>query len=608
MTAAAEARRPRRGARWLPWLLGASGLAASVLGATHLRSLELRNQRLLAEDDVSARMAAFEGDVREAISLTAAAKAIFDASDDVTRQEFATLARLLMPRMPAPAALLWLPRVPRGDREAFEEAVRRSGVTGFTIYDSWDSVTGTTRAAGDREEHYPLIFFEPPSPIPLGFDPAGTPRRVDAMRRAVDHAAPAADRLMDPTLPHGMALDIVVPVYRQPEAPQGVVARRAALRGFLGTHMDLVSFVDASLTRVPRGGVADTWLFDELGERIYERLESGAGSRAGVRAADLRAELYYERVVQVADRHWTLLFRPQIHQARAFPVNTSLLVLLLGMMLTALTVLYTVRLQTSGASLERQVEERTRDLRETMEQLQQAQKMEAVGRLTGGIAHDFNNLLTIVIGNVSLARDAVADESVRSTLLDPALNAAQRGADLTQRLLAFSRRQALRPGVVAVPQLLDGMRDLLRRTLGGAIELEIAPAPDAWPILVDPSQLEASLLNLCINARDAMPRGGRIVVWIENARLSADASRVPEEVVPGDYVLVSVADNGQGMSDEVKARAFEPFFTTKAVGKGSGLGLSMVFGFVKQSHGHITLDSQPGHGTAVRMYFPRAKE
>ena len=302
------------------------------------------------------------------------------------------------------------------------------------------------------------------------------------------------------------------------------------------------------------------------------------------------------------------MFHPHVSERDVLPISASVLVLVLGLLSTLFVVLYTGRLLTSEVRLEKLVDERTRDLRATLEQLQQAQKMEAVGRLTGGIAHDFNNLLTIVMGNISLAREAITDPHVRTTLLDPALAATERGADLTQRLLAFSRRQTLQPRAVAVVELVHGMRALVYRTLGGAITFDVAGGDDAWPVLVDPSQLEAALLNLCINARDAMPNGGTISLIIENTQLSTDLARTPDDVVAGDYMLVSVVDTGEGMTEDVRTRAFEPFFTTKDVGKGSGLGLSMVFGFVKQSNGHITISSSPGRGTTVRMYFPRAKE
>jgi signal transduction histidine kinase len=585
-------------------LFGAVGLAVSIGGAAQLWQLEKRNRSLTAEDEISARTAAFERDVRDAVSLAVAVKAVFDASDQVSRSEFATLAQVLVPRSAVPAALLWLPRVPHAAREQFESQGRAAGLTNFVISDRIES-SGPPRASEPRAEYFPIFYFEPAGGVPLGYDPGASTNHRRALIRAADNAAPSAALLPDRTLPGRLAFDVIAPVFATASAPETVTARRAALRGFVAVHLDLSSFVNTSLTRTPRRMVTDTWLLDEGGEALFSRIESSGAQTGPVAAASLRRGAYFERVVQVADRQWTLIFHPQVGRGSA--LEASVMVLLLGLAVSGLLVLYTSRLLTSESRLERLVEARTEDLRETMRQLQQAQKMEAVGRLTGGIAHDFNNLLTIVIGNLSLARDATADPQVQS-LLDPALSAAERGADLTKRLLAFSRRQALQPRVMRIPDLVQGMRPLLERTLGGVITFEVDSPPDVWAVLVDPSQLEASILNLCINARDAMPTGGQIRLELRNTQLTVDPAHASEEVVAGDYVLLRISDTGHGMDDDTRARAFEPFFTTKGVGKGSGLGLSMVFGFVKQSQGHITLESQPGHGTTVTMYFPRARE
>ncbi|MEQ8347773.1 MAG: PAS domain-containing protein [Sneathiellaceae bacterium] len=239
-------------------------------------------------------------------------------------------------------------------------------------------------------------------------------------------------------------------------------------------------------------------------------------------------------------------------------------------------------------------------------QLRQSQRLQAVGQLTGGIAHDFNNLLTVILGNADSLAEALAAQPRLRELAEMSRAAAQRGADLTSRLLAFARQQALAPQATAIPGLLSGMEALLRRTLGGNVEIRFAGDSDVWPAMVDGPQLEAALLNLCINARDAMPEGGRLTVETVNAHLDRDYADWNEEVVPGDYVMIAVSDSGSGMAPEVVARAFEPFFTTKGVGKGSGLGLSMVFGFAKQSRGHVKIYSEPGQGSTIRLYLPRA--
>ncbi|MFP1129383.1 PAS domain-containing protein [Asticcacaulis sp. W401b] len=244
--------------------------------------------------------------------------------------------------------------------------------------------------------------------------------------------------------------------------------------------------------------------------------------------------------------------------------------------------------------------------RQLEEQLRQSQKMEAVGQLTGGIAHDFNNMLAVVMGSLELLNRRIGTEDVRARhYVTQGLEGAKRAANLTQRLLAFSRQQPLRPEMVNVNRLVGGMSELLAHSLGGAIQLETVLAAGAWPVHVDPNQLENVLLNLGVNARDAMPDGGRLTIETQNAHL--DSRYVAEEigVATGQYVLIAVTDTGCGMPPDVIARAFDPFFTTKGVGKGTGLGLSQVYGFVKQSNGHVRIYSEPGQGTTVKIYLPR---
>lgn len=241
------------------------------------------------------------------------------------------------------------------------------------------------------------------------------------------------------------------------------------------------------------------------------------------------------------------------------------------------------------------------------EELRQAQKMEAVGQLTGGIAHDFNNLLTVISGNLEMLEGRLRDPGQRE-LLREAQEAADDGAKLTGQLLAFGRRQALNPKLADVGQLVSSFLGLLRRTLGETIELRTVVTGSSHTALVDASQLQNALLNLALNARDAMPGGGRLTVEVSDTYLDRDYAQMYGEVRVGRYVMVTVTDTGAGMSPEVRQRAFEPFFTTKGVGAGSGLGLSMVYGFAKQSGGHVQIYSEPGQGTSVRLYLPVAAE
>jgi len=242
--------------------------------------------------------------------------------------------------------------------------------------------------------------------------------------------------------------------------------------------------------------------------------------------------------------------------------------------------------------------------RRTEEQLRQALKMEAVGQLTGGIAHDFNNLLAIISGNLELAEEDADPGSPQADLIRRALGAAGRGSDLVSRLLAFSRGQTLRPRIVNVNDQVAGMSDLLSRTLGSPIEMQTRMASKPWPVSVDPNQLESAILNLAVNARYAMPDGGKLTITTANKRLGARSALA--ELPAGRYVQISVADTGTGMTKETIERAFDPFYTTKPVGEGTGLGLSMVYGFVRQSGGDVTIRSKRGSGTTITIYLPRA--
>jgi PAS domain S-box-containing protein len=247
-------------------------------------------------------------------------------------------------------------------------------------------------------------------------------------------------------------------------------------------------------------------------------------------------------------------------------------------------------------------------LKETQEQLAASQKMEAIGQLSGGIAHDFNNLLMIVTGNIESAqkhaRQMAGAGNIQRALAN-AMRGAQRAAALTSRLLAFSRRQPLNPKPLDVNKFLPSTADFLQRSLGELVDVEVVGSAGLWQVEVDANQLEAALLNLAINARDAMPQGGKLTLEAANVFADADYCRVNPELSPGQYVVICVSDTGHGMSAEVMSRAFEPFFTTKEFGQGTGLGLSQVYGFVKQSDGHIKIYSELGQGTTIKIYLPR---
>ncbi len=276
-------------------------------------------------------------------------------------------------------------------------------------------------------------------------------------------------------------------------------------------------------------------------------------------------------------------------------------------------------LEALNAELEDRVAERTRELaaanerlraeiverERTGEQIRQLQKMEALGQLTGGIAHDFNNLLTAILGGLEVTRLRIEDPRTLR-MIDSSVSAAQRGAKLIAQLMAFARRQNLQLDYLPINELLQEMRELLERSVGSAVTLTFDFAPDVWPVMADASQVQTAILNLAINARDAMPEGGTLRIATGNTLVcgSVDGTDVP----PGDYATLSVEDTGTGMSDDVKGRLFEPFFTTKEVGKGTGLGLAQVYGFVRQSGGDVRVDSVLGRGTKITILLPKAVE
>jgi len=240
------------------------------------------------------------------------------------------------------------------------------------------------------------------------------------------------------------------------------------------------------------------------------------------------------------------------------------------------------------------------------EKLRHSQKMEAVGQLAGGIAHDFNNLLSVMMGNLEILGNAVREDTQSLHHVNSALAAVDRGASLTQRLLAFSRQQTLTPVTANIMALIGGLEDILKRSLGEMIDLTITQSPRLWPAVLDENQFENALINLAINARDAMPDGGSLTITSENITLDKTSSEPLNDISPGDYICISVTDTGSGMPAETAEKAFDPFFTTKKVGEGTGLGLSMVYGFITQIQGHVSITSEVGKGTTVQLYLPRS--
>ena len=360
-----------------------------------------------------------------------------------------------------------------------------------------------------------------------------------------------------------------------------------------------LKIIDQSLAEARRGQKAEA----------VSIMREGAGKAVMDRIRALAAEMEFEESSLLERR--TAEDRASGELLRNTLLAAAIVAVVLGFMLFLAFRRFALALATSNRALgsknlELEGEIRARQSAEA--QLVQAQKMEAVGQLTGGLAHDFNNMMAVILSATSLMRRRLAagDTDV-GRFLDAAEDGAKRAATLTARLLAFARKRPLSPETLDANRLVSNMSELLWRTLGEQMSIETVLAGGLWNVLADPSQLENSLLNLAVNARDAMPGGGRITIETTNTFLDDAYAADHTEVTAGQYVMIAVTDNGPGMTPDVMAKAFEPFFTTKPVGKGTGLGLSQVYGFVKQSKGHIKIYSEPDEGTSIKIYLPRAR-
>lgn len=508
--------------------------------------------------------------------------------------EFPYLIQSLLQRFPLLQAVEWAPRIDAAARPEFE-AAEKNVLPGFEIRELGPS--GYPRRAGNRAEYYPVTYVEPlrGNEEALGFDLISDLDRQAAVETAITTGKVAATppiRLIQEKAEQQGILLIFPVLGKANETGVLLVVQR------MGTFLDgllapFASMVTVRLVDVQANKPIYGPLSPERGDASYEAVFEFGGRRFSVETVPTAT--YLERHHRW--QSWAVLMRGVI--------GTGLLgaLLLLG--------------TGYARRVEAVVEERTRDLESTNRRLQleiqerqqaeaalrQAQRMEAIGQLTGGIAHDFNNLLMVVSGNARLVSDHAIDDTVRrraSTIL----RAAGRGERLTRQLLAFSRRQMLRPEAVDLRQRTHEISDLLSQSLRDDIQLTIDMPEGLWLVTVDPAEFELALLNVGLNARDAMPNGGRFHVEAQNVSFLAGAEA--SEGLIGDFVMLNLSDSGTGMAPEVRARAFEPYFTTKDVGLGSGLGLSQVYGFAKQSGGTAVIDSGIGRGATITLYLPRA--
>jgi len=435
-------------------------------------------------------------------------------------------------------------------------------------------------------------------------------KRYSRLDGSLVWANSSIQRIVDAQGLLGNLLVVTVDLTQRKDAEEALRASEEFNRRVLASSADCIKVLDldARLEFMTEGGMCvmevddfgaiqgacwpDLWQGEEHGKVLHAVAEAKEGRIGRFQG--------FAKTMKGTPRWWDVIVTP-VMGPDGFPEK----LLSTSRDVTA-TKLAQVRLQELNDTLEARVQERTADLLLTQEALRQAQKMEAVGQLTGGLAHDFNNLLAGISGSLELLQSRIRQGRFNEVdrYIDAAQSSAKRAAALTHRLLAFSRRQTLDPKPTNVNRLVSGMEDLIRRTVGPSIQIELVAVLDLWMALVDPPQLENALLNLSINARDAMPDGGRITIETANRWLSAQAAR-QLDMVEGQYLSVCVTDTGTGMSRDVLERVFEPFFTTKPLGEGTGLGLSMIYGFAQQSGGQVRIYSEVGKGTTVCIYLPR---
>ncbi|MFC7537767.1 CHASE domain-containing protein [Sphingomonas sp. GCM10030256] len=559
------------------------GLLASLLAAWQLSRTEERRSLARFEGLAASVQTAIANKLDMQLALLRGTRGLFAASGEVNTPEFNAYVRNLDLGLNYPGIL--------------GIGFAQVGVRGRPV-------EGHHEAQGRMASS--IRYLAPLSPrnrAAIGVDMLSEPTRRTAMLRALNTGQPALSGVVrlvqeiEPEKQPGFLL--YVPVQGGPGEFRGWVYSPLRGHDLFGSLFAKPEFAGARI-RVYLGSPAEaSLLFTSSAGNEQPRHSSRQAIAVGgtTLTIDVASTAAFERssplalplIVWVLGSLISVLFAGLVDQQQRSVERT-----------TRQVALRTAELQAANTRLLEESEARSK----AEAQLHQAQKMEVVGQLTGGLAHDFNNMLAVVIGSLDFARHT-DDVSRLKQLIDQALKGATKAAELTQRLLAFSRRQTLMPDVVDVNVLVADMSELLRRTLGGTARLQTSLAADPWPVFADPAQVQSAILNLAVNARDAMPSGGTLSIETGNCELDEVYAGSHPGARAGPFVMIAVSDTGEGMSAEVQAKALEPFFTTKGVGRGTGLGLSQVFGFVKQSGGHLALYSEQGRGTTVRLYLPR---
>ena len=607
-------------ARWLPLLILLGGLLATTASTVELRRSAQSRNRLTFLHATDIELRTIRDQFRIYTALLRGTAGLFAAQrDGVALAEFrAYVQRIELERLyPGMLGIGFTRTLPASEQPKLLAEVQRQGVTDFHV-----------RPVTDGPTISPVIFAEPPNPrnqAAIGFDVMSDPVRREMVERARDTGRSAASariqlvQEIDKDKQAGFL--VAMPVYAGGGIPADVAERRRLFVGFV---------FGAFRAKDLFGSIVPAEVEEDAAFAIYDGPPSNATLLfQSTPATDQVESKPYTResTLEISGRAWTVVFTSRAAPDRTSTLSEAWFVAGIGLIATVLLSLAAHQQRRAqreiyelNATLETRVDERTQDLQRANaqlrqadedrakldEQLRQSQKMEAVGQLTGGLAHDFNNLLAGITGSLELMQTRMSQGRLGDLdrYMTVAQGAAKRAAALTHRLLAFSRRQTLTPKPTNVNGLIGGMEDLIRRTIGPQIALEVVGAAGLWPALIDPGQLENALLNLCINARDAMPDGGRITIETANKWLDRPAA-IKHAIPEGQYLTLCVTDTGTGMAPEVIARVFEPFFTTKPIGQGTGLGLSMIHGFAQQSGGQVRIYSEVGQGTTVCLFMPR---
>ncbi len=532
-------------------------------------------------------------------------------SQSVSRREFSLLCEPILARVPSLKVLQWAPRVGRDERARFEQTAQREGLTDYRIVEP--DAKGRLIPAAPRDDSFPIWYAASTTGFEakFGWDFAADP----VLRKAIDQCRDTDKFVVSDVIDLsriGIRHPLVqtfLPMYRDFEAVRTVADRRTHFEGLLVGLCQLDDLVERALAYTAGPQEVDVSLLDPSRPLRHQLLYHHASrARSGADAAAVEdagsSDIRHAETLDFGGHRWSLVCTPAPEFFAAHASWRSWAVLAIGLIVSGVAAGYALAAATRNERIQRLVDERTAELRKKDNELRQSQKLEAVGALAGGIAHEFNNLLQAIGGYTRYAMEGLKPGGQPYQDLQNVLQAGDRARSLTRQLLSFSRRQEVERKNLQANQMVGDLTKMLRPLLGERIQVRVILGEGVGTVFADAGSFQQVLLNLCLNARDAMPSGGEIVVKTESISVSTEFSALYTDLKPGRYVELSVADTGQGMPAEVREHIFEPFFTTKPVGQGTGLGLSVVYGIIQQHEGAIHVYSEPGRGTTFKIYLP----